>query len=74
VQLCNVTQAPDAPRPVRTPFLGQGIFDVGGLVRHLSAHGFVGFFEFEIFPPHLAGRGVEEIIAAAVRDFAAYSG
>lgn len=71
VQLCNVDQAPDAARPMRTPFLGQGVFDVGRFVRHLAGHGFGGFFEFEIFPPHLAGHGVEAVVAAAVRDFAA---
>lgn len=44
VQICNVTV-----EPRRSPFLDEGMLDVGAIVRDVRAAGYAGPIEFEIF-------------------------
>ncbi len=65
VQLCNVIE-PEPSRP-RREFLSRGLVDLAALVAGFEADGYAGFYEFEIFPPDLRGRSVEEAFEDAAR-------
>lgn len=65
VQLCNVIE-PEPSRP-RREFLSCGLVDLAALVAGFEADGYAGFYEFEIFPPDLRGRPVEDAFADAAR-------
>lgn len=69
-QLCNVVERDAAAKPARALF-DEGVLDVGDIVRRVRGQGYAGFLEFELFPQHLAGRGVEETIRAAVAQYRA---
>ena len=64
-QLCNVVE-PEPSRP-RREFLSAGLVDLAGLIAGFEADGYSGFYEFEIFPPDLRGRRVEDALDDAAR-------
>lgn len=65
LQLCNVVEPePSCPR---REFLSAGLVDVAGLIAGFEADGYSGFYEFEIFPPDLRGRPVEDALEDAAR-------
>ena len=65
VQLCNVIE-PEPSRP-RREFLSRGLVDLAALIAGFEADGYAGFYEFEIFPPDLRGRPVEDALQDAAR-------
>ncbi|MDE0056709.1 MAG: sugar phosphate isomerase/epimerase [Defluviicoccus sp.] len=65
VQLCNVIE-PEPSRP-RREFLSRGLVDLAALIAGFEADGYAGFYEFEIFPPDLRGRPVEDAFEDAAR-------
>lgn len=48
-------------------FLSRGLVDLAGLIARFEADGYAGFYEFEIFPPDLRGRPVEDALQDAAR-------
>jgi sugar phosphate isomerase/epimerase len=70
VQFCNVA-APDDPAQFVREDCGAGLIDVGALLADISAAGYRGPFEFEMFPEHLRGRSAAAVIEAAGRFHAA---
>jgi sugar phosphate isomerase/epimerase len=71
-QLCNVVEPDPARKPDRTLFT-DGALDVGEMVCTIRGHGYDGFLEFELFPPHLHGRDPNDVIRAAVEQYKAFS-
>lgn len=69
VQICNVA-APDHPERFDRELLGQGFIDVRAVLRTIMNGGYRGFFEFEMFPEHLRGRSVANVIEAIGREYA----
>ena len=65
LQICNVIE-PAPSRPGRE-FLSRGLVDLAGLIAGFEADGYSGFYEFEIFPPDLRGRTVEDALEDAAR-------
>ena len=65
LQICNVVE-PEPSRPGRE-FLSEGLVDVAGLIAGFEADGYSGFYEFEIFPPDLRGRPIEDALEDAAR-------
>ena len=64
-QLCNVVES-ESSRPKRE-FLSAGLVDLAGLIAGFEADGYSGFYEFEIFPPDLRGRPLEDALEDAAR-------
>ena len=65
LQVCNVIE-PAPSRPGRE-FLSRGLVDLAALIARFEADGYAGFYEFEIFPPDLRGRTVEDALEDAAR-------
>ena len=63
VQFCNVV-TPDHPADFQRELPGTGLLDMTDLLLQLRARGYRGFFEFEMFPEHLRGRTVEQVLQA----------
>ncbi len=70
LQFCNVIERDPEMKPGRdVPSLG--MVDVGAHLRAAEAGGYRGWYEFEIFDHHLAGRTVEAVLEAAAADYRA---
>jgi len=70
VQFCNVVALRDPPDLQReSPEVG--LLDVGAELNALSAQGYSGTFEYELFAEHLRGRDVESMVAQAAKFYAA---
>lgn len=69
VQFCNVI-APDNPAEFHRELPGSGFIDVANALQRVQASGYCGYFEFEMFPEHLRGRAVADVIATVGRHYA----
>ena len=69
VQFCNVI-APDNPAEFHRELPGSGFIDVAQALFKAQASGYLGYFEFEMFPEHLRGRAVADVIATVGRHYA----
>lgn len=72
IQICNLTFEDGYASGRET--LSGGHLDMGYLIGALTAGGFKGPFEFELFPGDLRGRDVPTLIADFAKEFAAYAG
>ena len=73
VQFCNVI-APDNPAEFHRELPGNGFIDVANALRGAHASGYRGYFEFEMFPEHLRGRAVADVVAMVGRQYAEIGG
>ncbi|HKK36206.1 MAG TPA: sugar phosphate isomerase/epimerase [Paracoccaceae bacterium] len=69
LQICNVLPGEDGPR--RSPTLDRGLLDLSATLGALRAAGWRGAPEFEIFDRHREGRDPGDLMAEAVRAYAA---
>lgn len=69
VQYCNVA-APGDPADFQRELPASGLIDVAAAIRILRARGYRGYLEFEMFPPHLRGRSVADVIATVGTHYA----
>jgi sugar phosphate isomerase/epimerase len=71
IQMCNMRFGEDG-KVVRETLSG-GDLDMGYLIGALTAGGFRGPFEFELFPGDLRGREVKTLIEEFAQEFAGYA-
>ena len=69
VQYCNVA-APDDPDDFQRELPASGLIDGAAAIRNIRARGYRGYLEFEMFPPHLRGRSVADVIATVGTQYA----
>lgn len=67
VQICNVRQS--TAEVFERDVLSAGLLDVGAILRDMSTRGYKGYFEFEMFPIHLRGRAVAEVINEVGKEY-----
>jgi sugar phosphate isomerase/epimerase len=70
LQFSNVIEDDPAMKPGRD-VPSNGVVDVGAHLRAAEAGGYKGWYEFELFDHHLAGRSVEAVVEMAVADYRA---